>query len=126
MRIGIFAELTVTFLVPSKLVIQMLNSKVAGKTNMLLLLACIGALLSLPATDALVAVPLPGRNVNTGWSAPIDNAPTAISQEETTPSTATVIVRKTTKDDISQISSLLASASAGSHADALLNWNAKM
>ena len=104
-----------------------MNSKVAGKTNMhmlpLLLVAC--AFLSLKPATALVAVPLPGRNINTGWSAPTEN-PTAIpKQEKATSTTTTVIVRKTTKDDIAQISAQLATASAGNEANTL-NWNTKM
>lgn len=101
-----------------------MNSKVAGTNMLLLLVVC--ALVALEQTNALVAVPLPGRNINTGWSTPAEN-PTAIpKQEKATSTSTTVIVRKTMKDDIAHISTLLATASAGNNADALLNWNTKM
>ena len=93
--------------------------------HMLSLLLVVCAFLSLQPANALVAVPLPGRNINTGWSAPTEN-PTAIpKQEKATSTSTTVIVRKTTKDDIAQISALLATASAGNEANTL-NWNTKM
>lgn len=90
---------------------------------MLRLLLVVCALLALPATNALVAVPLPGRNINTGWSVPTENPK---QEKASSTSTTTVIVRKTTKDDIAKISTLLATASSGNDADALLNWNTKM
>ena len=100
-----------------------MNTKVAATNMLLLLVVC--ALFALQPTNALVAVPLPGRSINTGWPAPTDN-PTAIPKQEKATSTTPVIVRKTTKDDIAQISTLLATASAGNDADAQLNWNTKM
>ena len=107
-----------------------MNSKVAGKTDMhLLLLLVVCALLALqPPANALVAVPLPGRNINTGWPSPAES-PTASPKQETVATStapATVIVRKTTKDDIAQISILLAMASAGNDALDSSNWNTKM
>ena len=89
-------------------------------------LAFVGAFLALPTANALVAVPLPGRNANAGWTIP-RNEPAAQHREEskTAGTSTTVIVRKTTKEDIQQISSLLATASVGDGADAL-NWNTKM
>lgn len=90
----------------------------------MLLLACIVALLAFQPTNALVAVPLPGRKINTGWSVPKDNPKQEKAASST--ATATVIVRKTTKDDIAQISTLLATASARNDSDGVLNWNTKM
>ena len=89
-------------------------------------LAFVGALLVVPTANALVAVPLPGRNANTGWKIPRKESAVQQREESKTAGTSTVvIVRKTTKDDIQQISSLLAAASVGDDADAL-NWNTKM
>ena len=102
------------------------NSNMTSKVATTISLAFVGALLVVPTANSLVAVPLPGRNANTGWKIP-RNEPSAHYQKEskTAGTSTTVIVRKTTKEDIQQISSLLAAASVCDDADAL-NWNTKM
>lgn len=90
-------------------------------------LAFVGALFMLSSTDALVAVPLPGR---TGWSFPRSNPDVQQREEDSqtihASTSPAVIVRKTTKDDILQISSLLAAASAAGDDVGANNWNTKM